>query len=80
MIMETLLNVLSDARVNITACDKDTIYIAKPDPDGDWYQPNPWDEVYNILVENGINFATDVYNHEDIFQIDDLDIVIYTEE
>lgn len=80
MIIETLLNVLSDVRVNITACDKDTIYIAKPDPDSGWYQPNPWDEVYNILVENGINFDTDVYNHEDIFQIDDLCIVIYTEE
>lgn len=80
MIMETLLNVLSDIRVNITACDKDTIYISKPDPDSSWYNPDPWDEVYNILVENGINFATDVYNHEDIFQIDDLCIVIYTEE
>ena len=77
MTIETLLDILSDARVNITDYDNDTIYIAKPDPDSSWYQPNPWDEVYNTLVENGIAFATTVDNHEDIFEIDDRFIVIY---
>ena len=80
MNIETLLDVLDSTQVNITTHDKDAIYIAKPDPDSEWYQPNPWNEVYNTLVENGIPFATRVYNHEDIFEVDGLVIVIYEEE
>ena len=53
MTIETLLNALNNTRVNITTCDKDTIYIVKPDPDSEWYHPDPWNEVYNTLVENG---------------------------
>lgn len=60
MTIETLLDILSSTRVNITDYDKDTVYIAKPDQDSSWYNPDPWDEVYNTLEENGINFATSV--------------------
>ena len=82
MTIETLLNALNNTRVNITTCDKDTIYIVKPDPDSEWYHPDPWNEVYNTLVENGIKFTTSVHNYEDVFNIDNsnLYVVIYTEE
>ena len=80
MNIETLLNILDSAHVNITTYDEDTIYIAKPGSNSEWYQPNPWNEVYNTLVENRVPFATSVYNHEDIFEVDSLVIVIYEEE
>lgn len=80
MTIETLLDILNDARVNITGYVNDTVYITKPDPDSDWYQPNTWDEVYNALEENGVDFSTNVCNHEEIFQTANLYIVIYTEE
>lgn len=80
MNIETLLDVLDSTNVNITTHDNDAIYIAKPDPNSEWYQPDPWNEVYNTLVENGVTFATSVYNHEDIFEVDGLAIVIYEEE
>ena len=80
MNIETLLDILG-TNVNITTHDNDTIYITKPDPNSEWYQPDPWNEVYNILVENEVTFTTSVYNHEDIFKIhDELFIVIYEEE
>lgn len=80
MNIETLLDILDSTNVNITTHDNDTIYIAKPDSNSEWYQPDPWNEVYNTLVENGVPFATSVYNHEDIFEVDGLVIVIYEEE
>lgn len=81
MNIETLLDVLDSTNVNITTHDNDAIYIAKPDPNSEWYKPDPWNAVYNTLVENEVTFTTSVYNHEDIFKIDDeLFIVIYEEE
>lgn len=79
MNIETLLDILG-TNVNITAYDNNTVYIAKPDPNSEWDQPNPWDKVYNTLVENEVTFATSVYNHEDIFEVDGLAIVLYEEE
>lgn len=80
MNIETLLDILDSTNVNITTHDNNAIYIAKPDPNSEWYQPDPWNEVYNTLVENGVPFTTSVYNHEDIFEVDGLVIVIYEEE
>lgn len=80
MNIETLLDILDNTRVNITTHDNDTIYITKPDPNSEWYQPDPWNEIYNTLVENEVTFTTSVYNHEDVFEVEDLVIVIYEEE
>lgn len=80
MNIETLLDILDSTNVNITTHDNDAIYIAKPDPNSEWYQPNPWNEVYNTLVKNEVTFATSVYNHEDIFEVEGLVIIIYEEE
>ena len=77
--MEELIELIRDD-VAITAYDSKTVYIAKPKEDG-WYHSNPFNVVFNALIENGIEFDIKYFNHEDVFEIDGgLTVVIYEEE
>lgn len=77
--MEELIELIR-GDVTITTYDRKTVYIAKPKEDG-WYHANPFDVVFNTLVENGIDFEVKYFDYEDVFKIDGgLTVVIYEEE
>lgn len=67
-------------RLNVTDYDNEAIYIEKPQEDG-WYHPNPFNVVFDILIENGFEFDVRYFSYKDVFEIDGgLFIVIYEED